>query len=78
MFMFFFLSLSSSVLIGIEHGFIDVICSIRHANFLVFDDHRIYYEHQSLTDIEPTIRDYDLTYEDLNFGIRQGRSINSQ
>ncbi len=65
MFDFFF---SSRVLIGIEYGFIDVICSIRNANFLVLNDQRIYYEHRSLTDTEPIIRDYDLTNEDLNFG----------
>ena len=59
---------SSRVLIGIEYGFVDVICSIRNANFLILNDQRIYYEHQSLTDIEPNIRDYDLTNEDLNFG----------
>ena len=58
----------SRVLIGIENGFVDVICSIRNANFLVLNDRRVYYEHQSLTDTEPVIRDYDLTYEDLNFG----------
>lgn len=57
-----------SVLIGIEEGFVDVICSIRNSNFLVLNDHRIFYEHQSLTDDEPVIRDYDLTNEDLNFG----------
>ncbi|CAF0729478.1 unnamed protein product [Adineta steineri] len=62
-------NLNIRVLIGIENGFVDVICSIRNANFLVLNDHRVYYEHQSLTDIEPIIRDYDLTYEDLNFGL---------
>lgn len=56
------------MLIGIEEGFVDVICSIRNSNFLVLNDHRIFYEHQSLTDDEPVIRDYDLTNEDLNFG----------
>jgi hypothetical protein len=59
---------SSRILIGIEYGFVDVICSIRNANFLVLNDQRIYYEYQSLTDTEPIIRDYDLTTEDLNFG----------
>ena len=58
----------SRVLIGVESGFIDVICSIRHANFLVVNDQNIYYEHQSLTDTDPVFRDYDLTNEDLNFG----------
>ncbi|UJR29166.1 hypothetical protein I4U23_010380 [Adineta vaga] len=62
-------NLNIRVLIGIDNGFVDVICSSRNANFLVLNDHRVYYEHQSLTDIEPVIRDYDLTYEDLNFGI---------
>lgn len=56
------------VLIGIENGFVDVICSIRNANFIVQNDHHVYYEHQSLIDIEPVIRDYDLTNEDLNYG----------
>jgi hypothetical protein len=45
-----------------------VICSIRNANFLILNDHRIYYEYHSLTDTEPIIRDYDLTQEDFNFG----------
>jgi hypothetical protein len=57
-----------SVLIGIEEGSVDVICSIRNSNFLILNDHRIFYEHQSLSDDEPIIRDYDLTNEDLNFG----------
>lgn len=56
------------VLIGVESGYIDVICSIRHANFLVLNDQNIYYEYQSLTDTDPVLRDYDLTNEDLNFG----------
>jgi len=55
-------------LIGIQVGSIDVICSIRSSNFLIRNDQKIYYEHQSLTDTEPIIRDYDLTNEDLNFG----------
>ncbi|CAF3532525.1 unnamed protein product [Rotaria sp. Silwood1] len=62
-------NLNIRVLIGIENGFVDVICSIRNANFIVLNDHHVYYEHQSLTDTEPFIRDYDLTNEDLNFGI---------
>ena len=64
----FYLYSPFSVLIGIEEGFVDVICSIRNANFLVLNDHRIFYEHRSLTDDDPIIRDYDLTHEDLNFG----------
>lgn len=62
-------NLNIRVLIGIQTGFIDVICSIRSSNFLIRNDQKIYYEDQSLTDIEPIIRDYDLTNEDLNFGI---------
>ena len=50
------------------NGFVDVICSIRNANFIVQNDYGIYYEHRSLIDNEPVIRDYDLTTEDLNFG----------
>ncbi|CAF1274983.1 unnamed protein product [Rotaria magnacalcarata] len=62
-------NLNIRVLIGIENGYVDVICSIRNANFIVKDNHHVYYEHQSLIDNEPAIRDYDLTNEDLNFGI---------
>ncbi|CAM4948074.1 unnamed protein product [Rotaria socialis] len=62
-------NLNIRVLIGIENGYVDVICSIRNANFIVKDNHHVYFEHQSLIDTEPVIRDYDLTNEDLNFGI---------
>lgn len=62
------LSSSSRVLIGIENGSVDVICSIRNSNFLVLNDTRLYLEYQSLTNDEPIIREYDLTKEDLNFG----------
>lgn len=41
---------------------------MRNSNFILANDREIYYEHQSLTDNEPIIRDYDLTNEDLNFG----------
>ena len=58
-----------SVLIGIESGFVDVICSVRNANFLVLNGYRIYYEHQSLVPDEPSLRRYDLTHEDFNFGM---------
>jgi hypothetical protein len=56
------------VLIGVEKGFVDVICSIRNANFLVLNDHRVYFEQQSLTDEVPMMREYDATHENFNFG----------
>lgn len=59
---------SFRVLIGIENGFVDLICSIRYSNFIVLNDQRVYYEHQSLSDKEPSFREYNLTYEDFNFG----------
>jgi len=62
-------NLNIRVLIGIEFGFADVICSVRNANFLVLTDNRVYYEFQSLITEEPNFREFNLTDEDLNFGI---------
>lgn len=63
------------VLIGIEVGFADVICSVRNANFLVLNDQRVYFEYQSLVTEEPNFREFNLTNEDLNFGNEETRSF---